>query len=291
VSGRVLPFIGSHEPWASGAKTDSATCLLAPNPSPMTLDGTNTWILRDQGAAGCVLVDPGPADERHRAAIHAATLDSPVRMILLTHGHGDHSDLARDLAADTGAAVRALDPGHRLGDEGLDAGDVVSVGSLDIHVVSSPGHTSDSVCFLIPREGSLLTGDTVLGRGTSLVAWPDGRLEDYLLSLERLQELVEHSGVTRLLPGHGPILHDPASILRAYREHRVARLDEVRSAVVSLLAQQCPDTVGQTRSAIDPMDVVAVVYAAVPREVWPAAALSVRAQLDYLYQRGELRRP
>lgn len=256
----------------------------------MTLDGTNTWIIRDQDADGCVLVDPGPADERHRAAIMAATEGSPVKMILLTHGHADHSNLARELAADTGAAVRALDPRHRLGGEGLDAGDVVSVGSLEIHVITSPGHTSDSVCFLIPREGSLLTGDTVLGRGTSLVAWPDGRLGEYLLSLDRLQELVERNGVSRLLPGHGPVLHDPASILRAYQEHRVARLDEVRSAVLSLLDQQPTDLVGETGPVIDPMDVVAVVYATVPREVWPAAELSVRAQLDYLDERGELRR-
>lgn len=290
MSGRVLPFIGSHEPWDSGAKTESATCILAPNPSPMTLDGTNTWILRDEDAAGCVLIDPGPADERHRAAIRAATQDSPVRMILLTHGHGDHSDLARDLAADTGAPVRALDPRHRLGDEGLDAGEVVSIGGLEIHVVTSPGHTSDSVCFLIPREGSLLTGDTVLGRGTSLVAWPDGRLGDYLLSLEHLQEVVERNGVRRLLPGHGPILHDPAAILRAYREHRVTRLDEVRSVVRGLRDQQTTEIAGDGSPAIDPMDVVAVVYAGVPREVWPAAELSVRAQLDYLNERGELHR-
>lgn len=290
MSGRILPFIGSHEPWASGAKTESATCLLGPNPSPMTLDGTNTWILRDEDAAACVLIDPGPNDERHRTAIGAATLDSPIRMILLTHGHGDHSDLARDLAVETGAPVRALDPRHRLGDEGLDAGDVVLVGGLEIHVVTSPGHTSDSVCFLLPREGSLLTGDTVLGRGTSLVAWPDGRLGDYLLSLEHLQEVVERNGVRRLLPGHGPILHDPASVLQAYREHRVARLDEVRSAALSLLAQQPAEVEGASRVAIEPMDVVAVVYAAVPREVWPAAELSVRAQLDYLDQQGELHR-
>jgi glyoxylase-like metal-dependent hydrolase (beta-lactamase superfamily II) len=112
----------------------------------------------------------------------------------------------------------------------------------------------------------------VLGRGTAVVAHPDGRLADYLTSLERLEELAEGRGLVDLLPGHGPALPRPLDVLRAYRRHRAERLEQVRAAVAA--------------GARTPHEVVAQVYADVPREVWPAAELSVRAQLDYLAAQG-----
>jgi glyoxylase-like metal-dependent hydrolase (beta-lactamase superfamily II) len=166
--------------------------------------------------------------------------------------------------------VRALDPEHRLGDEGLADGDVVNLGAWTIEVVATPGHSGDSVCLVVPHDGSVLTGDTVLGRGTSLVAWPDGRLADYLDSLRRLREVVDSSGVVRLLPGHGPVLADPGGVLDAYLDHRRARLAEVQEVMASGITE--------------PAAIVEVVYADVPRAVWPAAELTVRAQLDYLQQ-------
>jgi len=234
----------------------------------MTLDGTNTWILRAPNAPSCAVVDPGPADPMHLAAILEAAQDARIEAILLTHGHPDHSDLVRDLATATGAPVRALDPGHCLGEEGLVAGDVIVAGGLELDVLGTPGHTSDSVCLRIAAEGSLLTGDTVLGRGTTVVAWPDGRLGDYLSSLERLRELAHAGGVRTLLPGHGPLLADPAGILDATLDHRRARLAEVREAVRG--------------GAVEASEVVAIVYRDVPRDVWPAAEWSVRAQLAFL---------
>lgn len=270
MSGHVLPLAGSTAAWGSGQVTPSARCVLAPNASPWTLDGTNTWLLTVPGGRDALVVDPGPDEEGHLAAVVAAADEADARIVgvLLTHGHLDHSESAAALARRVGVGVRALDPAHRLGDEGLTDGDVVPLDGGEVRIVGTPGHSADSVSMVLPHDGSLLTGDTVLGRGTSLVAWPDGRLADYLASLRRLRDLAETSGVRRLLPGHGPALEDPAGVLDAYLAHRLGRLAEVESVVAS--------------GVTDAADVVAIVYADVPREVWPAAELTVRAQLAYL---------
>lgn len=241
--------------------TAYAAVLLARNPSPMTLDGTNTWLLRAPGEEGCLVVDPGPDDAAHLDAVAAA---GPVAEILLTHGHPDHADGAAALRERTGAAVRALDPAHRLGGEGLAEGDVVTGAGVEVRVLATPGHTSDSLCFAVGE--AVLTGDTVLGRGTTVVAHPDGRLADYLDSLRRLRDL----GSRTVLPGHGPELPDLAAVAEAYLRHRGERLEQVRAAL---------DTLGPDATAAD---VVPVVYADVDRALWPAAEWSVRAQLDYL---------
>ncbi len=274
MSGRVIPGPEVSEPWRSGEKTPVATLLLAPNASAWTLDGTNTWLLREPGSKQTTVIDPGPADEAHLRAIAASALDAeaPVTSIVLTHGHADHSAGARMLAALTGAGVRAVDPEHRLGAEGLAEGEVITAGSLEVRVVSTPGHTSDSVCLLIESEGSLLTGDTVLGRGTSVVAWPDGELGQYLDSLQRLRDLADVSDVQRILPGHGPLLANPVQVLDAYLEHRRMRLDEVRQAIA--------------QGITEPAAIVAEVYSSTPRALWPAAEMSVRAQLAYIEGAG-----
>ena len=241
--------------------TPYAGVLLADNPSPMTLDGTNTWVLRAAGEEACLVVDPGPDDPRH---LRLVAEQGPVAEILLTHGHADHSAGAAALRELTGAPVRALDPGQRLGGAGLDEGDVVAAAGVEVRVLATPGHTADSLCFAV--GDAVLTGDTVLGRGTTLVAYPDGRLADYLDSLRRLHDL----GTRTVLPGHGPELPDLATVTTAYLLHRQQRLEQVRAALDHL----GPDPT--------PMDVVRVVYADVDPVLWPAAEWSVRAQLDYL---------
>jgi len=267
MSGNAVP-LGDPSPWHGGAVTSRAVCVLAGNPGVMTLDGTNTWVLREPGSSLCVVVDPGPDDDAHLAAVVAVAGDARIARILLTHGHPDHAEGAASLAALTGAPVAALDPAHRLGDEGVVGGDVVSVGGLEIGVVSTPGHTADSLSFQPLADGALLTGDTVLGRGSTVVAHPDGRLGDYLVSLARLRDLASSTGSELVLPGHGPALLDPVGAVTAYLAHRQARLDQVRAALAA----------GSTTAD----DVVEAVYADVPREVWPAARLSVLAQLAYL---------
>ncbi len=276
MTGRILPAgeARDSEPWASGSKTAAATLVLAPNPSAWTLDGTNTWLVGSPGSGQTIVIDPGPADLAHLESIVAQGLavDSPVTVIVLTHGHADHSAGARLLADMTGAQVRAVDPEHRLGSEGLVGGEVLTAGSLEVRVVATPGHTSDSVCLLIESEGSLITGDTVLGRGTTVVAWPDGELGPYLESLRNLRELAGENRVRRILPGHGPLLLNPGQVLDGYLEHRRVRLDEVRSAV--------------SRGITEPLAIVAEVYAATPKALWPAAEMSVQAQLAYLALEG-----
>jgi glyoxylase-like metal-dependent hydrolase (beta-lactamase superfamily II) len=273
-------------PWQGGVSGDRATCLLAPNPGIMTLDGTNTWVLREPGAGRSVVVDPGPADVGHLDAV--AREAGEVAVVLLTHGHLDHSEAARAFAARMGCGVRALDPEQRLGSEGLADGDVVAVDGLEVHVVGTPGHTSDSLSFLLPADGALLTGDTVLGRGTTVVAHPDGQLGAYLDSLERLHALAEAREATRVLPGHGPVIDDALAVLDHYLAHRAERLEQVRAAVAELVGTGGGRRVGDTADQPDvdaadlPRRVVEIVYADVDPVLWGAAELSVRAQLDYL---------
>lgn len=260
--------------WRGGQVSARAFCVLAPNPSPMTLDGTNTWVLHEPGSTQALVVDPGPDDEAHLRAVLAVVegLGARVAKTLLTHGHLDHSEGAARFAALTGSSVLALDPLQRSGDEGLGEGDVVRAGSLELLVVATPGHTSDSLSFVLPHEESVLTGDTVLGRGTTVVAHPDGRLEDYLDSLQRLGSLAQAGAVRTVLPGHGPVLDDAAAAIEGYLAHRRARLDQVRDALAA----------GDST----PRQVVERVYADVDRALWPAAELSVRAQLEYLSERS-----
>ncbi|MFE6783971.1 MBL fold metallo-hydrolase [Streptomyces sp. NPDC057677] len=258
----------------SGPATERAVNVLAPNPSAMTLDGTNTWLLSEPGSDLAVVVDPGPLDESHLRQVigTAEKLGKRVALTLLTHGHPDHAEGAGLFAELTGTAVRALDPALRLGDEGLGAGDVVAVGGLELRVVPTPGHTSDSLSFHLPADRAVLTGDTILGRGTTMVAHPDGRLGDYLDSLRRLRSLTVDDGVHTVLPGHGPVLEDAQGAVEFYLAHRASRLAQVETAVEN-----------GHRTAVD---VVSHVYADVDRSLWPAAELSVRAQLEYLRERG-----
>ena len=255
------------------------TLVRADNPGPMNHQATNTYLLsggdRAAGGDGVVVVDPGPLDEEH---LRRVADQGEVVLTLLTHGHPDHAEGARRFHELTGAPVRALDPAHCVGtDEPLTAGPVGVVGSavpgvggLAVAVLLTPGHTADSVCFVVESAGAraVLTGDTVLGRGTTVVAHPDGSLAPYLDSLRRVVAL----GPVTLLPGHGPVRPDAAALAREYLAHREERLAQVRRAVAA----------GATTAP----EVVRVVYAGVDHALWPAAELSVRAQLDYLAAEG-----
>jgi glyoxylase-like metal-dependent hydrolase (beta-lactamase superfamily II) len=266
--------------WAGGAFGERGTCVLAPNAGPMTLDGTNTWVLREPGARRSVVVDPGPSAVTHLDAVAEAA--GEVAVVLLTHHHDDHSEAARQFAERMGCGVRALDPAYRLGSEGLADGDVVEVDGLEVRVVGTPGHTSDSLSFLLPSEGVVLTGDTVLGRGTTVVAHPDGQLGAYLGSLDRLHALASEHGLAGIWPGHGPVIGDALAALDHYIAHRRDRLGQVEAALARLRSDGSLD--GPGALAVDqlPRRVVEIVYADVDPVLWGAAELSVRAQLAYL---------
>ncbi len=259
-------------PWRGGRISECAWCQLCPNPSPMTLEGTNTWILAEPGSQQSVVIDPGPLEESHLQQIlnQVAQLDSRVALTLLTHSHDDHAQSAARFAALTEAPVRAIGSGH----DDLSDGDRLDIGGLELLVVATPGHTADSISFLLPREQLLLTGDTLLGRGSTVVAYPDGRLSAYLESLQRLEQMAGSGLLTCLAPGHGPVVADAAATIDFYQAHRQQRLEQVRGTVAEVASQT---EVGDLADAV-----VAKVYADVPREVWPGARLSVLAQLEYL---------
>lgn len=219
-----------------------ATLIRAPNPGPMTLTGTNSWVLHAN--TGVVVVDPGPLDEDHLARLAAF---EPVNAILVTHSHPDHVEGVARLSELTGATVHKTWSGP----------------GLDITALPTPGHTSDSVCYLVNGK-AVLTGDTILGAGSTIVAHPDGNLADYLASLEQLAAL----GPIPALPGHGPALADVATAASTYLHHRRARLEQVRAALAA----------GARTAA----EVVETVYADTDRALWWAAELTVQAQLDYL---------
>ncbi|MGX9900539.1 MBL fold metallo-hydrolase [Arthrobacter sp. SA17] len=247
--------------------------ILAPNPGPMSLEGTNSYILRATDSPAAVVVDPGPLDEAHLQSLADA---GGVELILVTHRHADHTAGSARLHELTGAPVRAADPAHCHG-EGmpLQDGDTVTAAGLTVRVLATPGHTSDSVCFHLPDDGphgSVLTGDTILGRGTTMLDYPDGRLGDYLKSLDRLEAF----GAATVLPAHGPVLPSMEAIVRAYRDHRQERLGQIRDAL---------DRLGLDASVSEVADAV---YSDVGPSVRRAAEMSVAAQLDYL--RGSARR-
>lgn len=242
--------------------TSSAGVVLAPNPGPMTLEGTNTWLLRAPQHPDVVVVDPGPLHEGHLEAVASA---GNVVLIALTHGHHDHSEGAQRLHDMTGAPVVSLDPAFTIGGEALTTdGESFGGAGVTLTVIHTPGHSSDSLSLHLVQDDAVLTGDTILGRGTTVVAHPDGVLADYLDSLRRLREY----GDATVLPGHGPELASAGAVAQDYLDHREQRLEQVRTAVAA--------------GATTPRQVVEIVYADVDERLWVAAEMSVRAQLAYL---------
>jgi len=261
------------EPW-----TMLASRVLAPNPSPFSLEGTNSYLLRDPASYRVVVVDPGPAAALH---LHELVAHGQVELILLTHAHNDHVESAPQLARMTGAPVRAADTALCIGAPALHDGEELHVGGTRIQVVATPGHTADSVCFRLPDDrladvhpgaGSMLTGDTILGRGYSVVAPPDGSLRAYFDSLDRLQD----AGDLTVLPGHGPLRGSLRMVAAEYAQHRRARLARVERVARELDASDAgPATVEK---------VADIVYAHVPADLRAGAEMAVAAQLTYLLE-------
>ncbi|MHA6345098.1 MBL fold metallo-hydrolase [Roseivivax sp. CAU 1761] len=263
--------------------------ILAPNPSPMTFRGTNTYLV---GTRDLAVIDPGPDDPRHLAALLAALQPGQrIAAILVTHAHLDHSPLARALARHSGAPVYAFggpragrsprmaalaEAGGLAGGEGVDAGFAPDIALPDGGRVAgegwslvahhTPGHFGNHHCFA--WEDRLFTGDLVMGWASSLVSPPDGDMTDFMASLARLQARPWR----RFLPGHGAPVADPAARLEALRRHRLGR----EAAILAALAEG-PETAA---------GLAARLYRDTPPALLPAAARNVLAHLVDLAARG-----
>ena len=247
------------------------TRVLAPNPSPLTLEGTNTYLLGAPSSGEVVVVDPGPDLLAHRRAIDAAVAarDAQIVAVVVTHHHADHAQAA-PWADDWGAPLHAFSPALVAGGaaEPLRDGDVLRRAGVTLEAVHTPGHCADHLCLRVAETGVVLTGDHVLGRGTTIVDWPDGDMADYLDSLRRLAALAPIA----LHPGHGPVVDDPARVVAEYLAHREERERQVLAALAA----------GDS----DPREIVARVYADVDPALHPAAERSVRAHLAKLIAEG-----
>jgi len=241
--------------------------VLAPNASHMTLDGTNTYVLGHPGSGCALVVDPGPDDDSHLANVERALadIDAACELIVVTHGHLDHSEAAAKWARLFGCGVAAAAPLCRdvkavVIEEGLR----LAAGGISLEVIETPGHCADHIALRLPT-GAVLCGDQVLGRGTSVVAWPEGDLVAYLESLRKLMDL----GPEALFPGHGPALtQDPSAVLSYYAEHRAFRERQVLQSLA--------------RGPASVEDLVRDIYCDVDRVLWHAAGLSTRAALEKL---------
>lgn len=255
--------------------------VLAPNPSAFTYTGTQTYLV---GASDVAVIDPGPADPDHMAALTAAIAGRPVVAILCTHTHRDHSPAARPLSAATGAPIvgcapltleddgpradAAFDADYRP-DRVLADGDRVSGDGWTLEAVATPGHTSNHLCFALAQERALFTGDHVMGWSTSVISPPDGDMTDYMASMQRLAERDD----AIYYPAHGDPVENPQRLVRGMMGHRKQREGHILRFLERNGASAIPDMVAEMYKGVDP-------------RLHPAAGRSVLAHLIDLEGRG-----
>jgi glyoxylase-like metal-dependent hydrolase (beta-lactamase superfamily II) len=285
----MIPFVRELE--VAYGRVDQVSPLIrrviAANPGPFTFTGTGTYIVGRPGAgAGVAVIDPGPPDDAHLAALLAAVEGQSVSHVLVTHTHRDHSPLARPFAAAVGAPVLAARPPARIvhasgaldeeDDEAfapdviLTGGEVLSGDGWTLEAMATPGHASNHMAFVLREETALFSGDHVMGWSTTVVAPPDGDMAAYMASLDA----VIGRGFSTIWPTHGAPITEPEPFLRAYRAHRLER----EAQILGQLAAG-PRRIPQ---------MVPTLYAAVDSRLWPAAGLSVWAHLIALERAGRV---
>ena len=275
-------------PWPTGEVDELEPLVrrvLAPNGSPFTYTGTQTYLVGS--AEGLAVIDPGPAEDEHLSALVSAISGAPVLAIACTHTHRDHSPAAAPLAALTGAPVvgcapLAIEGGELRADAPFDAdyrpdrvladGEAIAGPGWTLTALATPGHTSNHLCFALEETGALFTGDHVMGWSTTVVAPPDGDMADYMASLDKL-----HARSDRVYyPAHGPAVHKPKQLVRGMIGHR-----RLRERQILRLLGHAPQTVAE---------LVPQMYKGVSEFLWPAAGLSVSAHLFDLERRGRVAR-
>jgi glyoxylase-like metal-dependent hydrolase (beta-lactamase superfamily II) len=255
--------------------TQRVVRVRAPNPSPMTLDGTNTYVV-DVGAGKAAVIDPGPAHEGHLDAIEAAVRErnASVAGILVTHGHPDHAPGALPLQQRTGAPVYAHPTARFAHDVACADGDRIALGDVALHAIDAPGHARDHLVFYLPEERVLFTGDVIVGRGTVVIAPPSGDMRAYQATLVKLRE--RYAGARSIFGGHGERVDDVRAKLDEYIAHRIAREREL----LALLEERGPLTIPSAVTAL---------YRNADRALWPAAARQLMAYLEALEREGRVR--
>jgi glyoxylase-like metal-dependent hydrolase (beta-lactamase superfamily II) len=250
------------------------TLVRAPNPSPMTLSGTNSYVI-DCNAGEALVIDPGPPIAAHVDAIvdTARERGLTVAAIAVTHGHPDHAPAAAQLAARTGAPVYAHPSGNVTRDRDLPLDASLRVGRVAFDVVDAPGHTFDHVVFHLPDEHALFTGDVILGEGTVLIAPPHGAMRPYQRTLKRLER--EFPDARTIYGGHGPVVRDAQAKIAEYIAHREMRERELLDALAERGAQTIPELV--TR-----------IYGTAHSELHPAMARQLLAHLIALEAEGQV---
>jgi len=259
--------------------------VVANNPGPFTFKGTGTYIV---GRGEVAVIDPGPDDPSHLAAILAAVAGERVTHILITHHHSDHSPLAAPLKAATGATIYGCAvAGHEAEDTGevkmeaghdhdfkpdvsLCGGGEVSGPGWTMEAIPTPGHTSNHLCYALKEENALFSGDHIMGWSTTVITPPDGDMTDYLESLQRIRE----RNFTTLWPTHGPPIREVTPFIDAYAEHRQERIDQILTALKA----------GPGRIK----DLTPRLYADVDPRLWPAAARSMLAAIIHLARQGKI---
>jgi len=286
----MIPFVRDFD-FAYGRRDQLSPLIqrvIANNPGPFTYSGTATFIVGQASAgAGVAVIDPGPADEDHLAALLSAVDGRTVSHVLVTHTHRDHSPLAHPFANAVGAPILAARPPERqthasstLDEEEddrfqpdtiLSGGEMITGDGWTVKAMFTPGHASNHMAFALLDENALFCGDHIMGWSTTVVAPPDGNMSDYMASLDA----VIAQDFSALWPTHGPPIIAPSAFLAAYRLHRRDREAQILGRV------QAGDA--------DIATMVPILYATVDPRLWPAASLSVRAHLDKLVREGQVR--
>lgn len=269
------------------ASSQFTTRITQDNPSGMTLHGTNTYVIAAPGSGSVVILDPGHAQGAgaHADAVSSVVGERPVELILITHHHMDHTGALATFVERFAAPVRAVDAGWCRDALPLTDGEVVAAAGTRIRAVATPGHTSDSVSFFLPEDhaaphpgGTVMTGDTILGEGTTMLDYPDGTLDEYLASLDTLAALEGAGRQVAVLPAHGPTLASVARTAEEYRGHRLGRVDQLRELIKGLPPILTP----VDWESVVVHDLSMRLYPTLPDVVRGPAKKTLAATLDYL---------